>query len=143
MSAPAFGDTEESSTLTLSSRNGTPFATLQDFTVGGDGTITGSFTGGVFRTLGRIILSTFANPQGLVDSGKNLYKESNNSGAAQVFNPGAGGAGTLFGGALELSNVELSEEFINLIAASTGFSASSRVLSTGDRLTQDLIATIR
>ena len=60
-----------------------------------------------------------------------------------MFVPGSGGAGTIVGGALELSNVELSQEFINLISASTGFSANSRVLTTSDRLIQELIAAIR
>jgi flagellar hook protein FlgE len=58
-------------------------------------------------------------------------------------NPGSAGTGRIIGGALELSNVDLSQEFISLITASTGFSASSRVLSTSEQLLQELLAIVR
>ncbi len=135
--------TDTASNLTSLSQDGSPIGTLQDYSIGSDGTIMGKFSNSLMRPLGQIVLATFTNPQGLVDNGTNLYSSSVNSGTAQVHTPGSGGAGTLVGSALELSNVDLSQEFINLISASTGFSASSRVLTTSNQMIQQLMATIQ
>ncbi len=135
--------TDVSSQIASLNQDGSPKGTLQDFTVTGDGTIVGSFSNSLLRDLGRVVLATFTNPQGLVEEGSNLFSENVNSGTPQIYTPGTGGAGRTVGGALEQSNIDLSQEFINLIAASTGFSASSRVLTTSDRLMQELISTIR
>lgn len=131
------------SQISIASQDGSAIGTLEDFAIGSDGTITGTFTNGLLRTVGQVVLATFSNPQGLVDVGGNLYGLSGNSGNPTVVSPGSGRAGRIVGGALELSNVDLSEEFINLVTASTGFSASSRVLTTSDRLIQELLAVVR
>ncbi len=125
------------------SQDGSAIGTLSDFTIGEDGTIVGVFSNSLLRDLGRVVLAKFANPQGLVEVGANLFDVTANSGDPQIVSAGTGGAGRIVGGALELSNVELSEQFINLITATTGFSASSRVLSTSDRLFQELLAAVR
>ena len=124
-------------------QDGTAIGTLNGFTVGGDGTITGSFDNGLTRTLGQVALATFDNPQGLIDVGGNLFRTGINSGVARVTGPLELTAGALRSGALELSNVDLSAEFINLITASTGFSAASRVITTSDRLMTELLQTTR
>lgn len=131
------------SQITASTLDGSPVGTLENFSVGEDGTITGIFSNTRTRTLGQVVLATFANPEGLVEQGGNLLSASATSGDAGVVTPGSGGTGRLVGGALELSNVDLSQEFVNLISASTGFSASSRVLTTSDRLMQELLSTVR
>lgn len=131
------------SQISAISKDGTAIGTLQDFSVGEDGTITGVFSNSELRTLGRVVLAKFANPSGLLETGNNLYNVTASSGDAAVVAPGTGGTGRIIGGALELSNVDLSQEFINLISASTGFSANSRVLTTSDRLIQELLSTIR
>lgn len=131
------------SQMTAQSQDGAPLGTLTDFNVGADGTVVGIFSNSELRDLGRIVLANFSNPKGLVETGNNLFDVTVNSGTAQIVTPGQAGSGNVIGRALELSNVELSQEFINLITASTGFSASSRILSTSDRLIQELIATIR
>lgn len=113
--------------------------TLEAFGVGTDGTIQGTFSNGLTRTLGQIVLATFANPSGLVDTGSNLYATGSNSGEAVIGAPATGQAGKILGGALELSNVDLGQEFTNLILASTGYSASSRVIRTVDELMQQLL----
>ena len=84
-------------------------------------------------------LATFANPEGLVDSGNSLFSAGADSGTATVTAPGTFGAGQIVGGALELSNVDLGEEFIKLILSSTGYSASSRVIKTTEDLMQQLL----
>ncbi len=120
-------------------QDGSPIGTLTDFSIGGDGTIAGTFSNGLLRPLGQVIIANFANPNGLEATGGSLYMETVNSGGAQIVPPGTASAGRLVGGTLELSNVELAEEFINLINASTGFSANSRVLTTSDELLQELL----
>jgi flagellar hook protein FlgE len=135
--------TDVNSQISAPSQDGTPIGTLEDFSVAEDGTIVGVFSNSELRNLGQVVLANFANPGGLMETGTNLYAVTGASGDAAIVTPGTGGAGGVVGGAIELSNIDLSQEFINLITASTGFSANSRVLSTSDRLMQELLATIR
>ncbi len=135
--------TSRNSELVMTRQDGNAIGTLGDFSVGADGTITGSFTNGQTRTLGQIAIATFTNPQGLVDQGSNMFEAGVNSGEAVIAPPLTLGAGSVRSGALEQSNVDLSEEFINLIIASTGFSASSRVISTSDQLITELLNSAR
>ncbi len=135
--------TSRASDMVMTEQDGSPIGTLDSFSVGADGTITGSFTNGRTRTLGQIALATFNNPQGLVDQGGNLFVAGSNSGAATITSPLNLSAGSVRSGALELSNVDLSEQFINMIISSTGFSASSRVISTSNQLIQELLNTSR
>jgi flagellar hook protein FlgE len=135
--------TSRNSELVMTRQDGNPIGTLNDFSIGNDGTITGSFTNGQTRTLGQVAIATFANPLGLDDIGGNMYKPGANSGQAVVAAPLTLGAGSIHAGALEQSNVDLSEEFINMIVASTGFSAASRVISTSDQLITELLNSAR
>ncbi len=124
-------------------QDGSGIGTLDDFDITTTGVITGVFSNGLLRTLGQLPLATFANNEGLRADGGWLYQATANSGDPIVIQGGSGTAGTIVGRTLELSNVELSEEFVNLITASTGFSANSRIISTADRLMQELLSTIR
>jgi flagellar hook protein FlgE len=124
-------------------QDGTKIGTLVSFGIGNDGTITGSFDNGLTGKLGQVGMATFDNPQGLGDMGGNLYGVGANSGEPRVGAPLEGLAGGIRSGALEMSNVDLSNEFINLIIASTGFSAASRVISTSDQLMTELLNTSR
>ena len=133
----------DDSNLLMESQDGSPVGTLDNFSINNNGTIEGNFTNGLNRNLGQVVLSTFVNPHGLLDVGGNLFDTTSTSGNASILSPGSSGAGRVVGGALELSNVDLSQEFINLIISSTGFSANSRVLSTSDELIQELLATVR
>jgi flagellar hook protein FlgE len=130
---------DQSSTIAATFQDGTPLGTLASYSVGSNGVITGAFTNGLTRTVGQVALATFSNAEGLVDAGGNLYRPGPNSGTPVVSAPLELGAGRIIGGALELSNVDLSQEFINLILASTGYSASSRVITTTDQLMQQLL----
>jgi flagellar hook protein FlgE len=131
--------TSTRSELAATFRDGSPLGTLAAFAVGVDGTVSGSFTNGLTRTLGQVALAAFANDEGLVDVGANLFTTGPNSGSPQVLAPTELGSGKIVGGALELSNVELGNEFIQMILASTGYSASSRVIRTADELIQQLL----
>jgi flagellar hook protein FlgE len=135
--------TSRGSELVMNRQDGSAIGTLSDFSIGVDGTITGSFTNGQTRTLGQVALATFANPQGLIDEGSGLFATGTNSGEPSIAQPLTLGAGAIRAGALELSNVDLSKEFINMIVASTGFSAASRVISTSDQLITELLNSSR
>ncbi len=95
------------------------------------------------KTLGQVVLANFDNDDGLINDGGNLYQTGPNSGTPLIGAATQNGTGTVQSGALEESNVDLSSEFINLIMASTGFSASSKVISTSDELLTDLLNTQR
>ncbi len=142
-SVSALADTNAGSQVSAISQDGSPIGTLEDFSITEDGTIVGVFSNSLLRSLGQLAMAMFANPAGLVDTGGNTYNLTINSGTPQIVTPGSGGSGRMVGGAIEIANVELSEEFITLINASTGYSASSRVLTTSDRLIQELLAVIR
>ncbi|MCA9300428.1 MAG: flagellar hook-basal body complex protein, partial [Phycisphaerales bacterium] len=131
--------TDQSSEIAMTFRDGAPIGSLTDFGIGTDGTITGAFSNGLTRTLGRVPLAVFTNVEGLVDAANNLYTVGPNSGAAAIVNPGSFGSGQIVSGSLELSNVDLGKEFIDLILSSTGYSASSRVIRTTDELMQQLL----
>lgn len=133
----ALVDTDSSLGATF--QDGTPIGTLSNFTVNENGVITGGFSNGLSRTVGQIALATFTNSAGLVESGNNLFRVGANSGTPLVTNPGEFGTGRVIGGALELSNVDLGQEFIDMILTSTGYSASSRVITTADQLLQQLV----
>jgi flagellar hook protein FlgE len=127
------------STINVASRDGAPLGTLAGYAVGADGKISGAFTNGLTRTLGQVAIATFTNPEGLTDGGNSLFTTGANSGSPVITAAGSFGAGAVIGGALELSNVDLGEEFIKLILSSTGYSASSRVIKTADDLMQQLM----
>ncbi|MFA9478654.1 flagellar hook protein FlgE [Phycisphaerales bacterium AB-hyl4] len=134
---------DKGSQLSPIAQDGSPLGTLADFSLGNDGTIQGVFSNGLMRDLGRLPVAMFVNNEGLEEAGGNLFKQTANSGQASLVNAGTGGAGRTIGAALEQSNVDLADEFINLISATTGFSASSRVLTTSDRLLQELMTIVR
>jgi len=129
----------DQSQLVMNTQDGVQLGTLTTFSVGADGTITGSFSNGLTRTLGQVAIANFANPEGLDNQGGNMYVSAANSGTPVISAPETLGAGAIRSGALEGSNVDLSAQFINLITASTGFSAASRVISTSDELLTDLL----
>lgn len=131
------------SSLVMDNQNGFATGTLNGFNVGSNGIVTGTFSNGQTKSLGQLVLAQFDNPAGLVDLGGNLYAPGANSGTPTVGAPLELNAGAVRSGTLELSNVDLSREFINLIISSTGFTAASRVISTSDQLLTELLNTAR
>lgn len=135
--------TTQSSELVMTEQNGSATGTLNGYSIGASGLITGTFSNGLTRTLGQVALATFNNPNGLEDDGGGMFNASGNSGVAVITGPQQLGSGSVRAGALELSNVDISKEFINMIIASTGFSASSRVITTSDQLLTELLNSSR
>ena len=120
------------------------FSKLTSYTIGSDGIVRGVTagpppTGGVQKDLFQLAIADFDNPMGLEKVGETSFRESANSGAPMIDVPGQGRRGTLLGGSLEMSNVDLAAEFTNLILAQRGFQASSRVITTSDQVLEDLV----
>jgi flagellar hook protein FlgE len=131
--------TTTASNLAAVYQDGSPVGVLASFSITEEGIISGAFTNGLSRDIGQIALAQFTNDEGLVDAGNNNYRTGPNSGSPLLTAPLGFGSGRLIGGALELSNVDLSQEFINMILASTGYSAASRVITTTDELIDQLL----
>ena len=113
--------------------------TLTNFHIDSDGTIEGTFSNNQTLALGQIVIGSFANPQGLLRVGQNSYQTTLSSGAVVIGNPGNGGRGTLTGGSVEQSNVDIAAEFANMIVTQRGYQANARVVTTFDTLTQNAI----
>ena len=90
-------------------------------------------------SIGRIDIATFENPQGLIQEGNTYFSRSANSGNAKITNAGLNGAGGLQAGALEMSNVDLSKEFADMITTQRGFQASSRLITVSDEILNELV----
>jgi flagellar hook protein FlgE len=121
-------------------QDGTSSGTLQNFNIGSDGTITGSFSNGKTATIGQIALASFADQQGLSHTGNNDFTPTLASGQPTVGGPGTGGLGSISGGALEQSNVDIASEFAALIVAQRSYEANARVVTTFDQVAQATIA---
>lgn len=128
-----------SSSVTMTTQDGAPPGALQSFSVGQDGMMTGIYSNGLSKSLGQIAVATFSNPGGLSRLGGNLYSETANSGVAQTGAPMTADRGSMVQGALEQSNVDLTQEFIDLIVTQRGFQANSRVITASDQLLQELL----
>jgi flagellar hook protein FlgE len=128
-----------SNTITAPEQDGFALGSLQSFQLGNDGTIMGVYSNGLRQPLGRLALASFNNPGGLEKAGNSSFRVGDNSGVAQVGMAGQGGRGVLNSGALEMSNVDLAEEFTGLIVAQRGFQANSRVITSSDEILQDLV----
>ena len=120
-------------------QDGYAMGVLQDYSIGSDGNIMGVYSNGRTNALYSIALALFSNPAGLEKTGMTNFIPTANSGLPQLVVPGSGGAGTLAGGNLEMSNVDLADEFTKLIIAQRGFQANARVITTSDQVLEELI----
>jgi flagellar hook protein FlgE len=137
--APVMTQVAAPSSTSSTQQDGSSSGTLSDFSIGADGTVTGSFTNGRTAALGQLALASFADEQGLQRIGATDYSQTLASGQAVVGAAGTGGRGTLAGGSLELSNVDIATEFANLIVAQRAFEANAKAVTTFDQITQDTI----
>lgn len=127
------------SALVNQTQDGYGAGSLQAFLVDSTGTISGRFSNGQIRTLAQVVLAKFPDPVGLIRSGKNLFAETADSGQPLKSAPDSAGLGKVASNSLELSNVDLGEEFINMISAQRGFQANSRMITTSDEILQELV----
>jgi flagellar hook protein FlgE len=124
--------------VAITGQNGNKAGTLLSTTMSSDGTLTGNFSNGATIPLAQLSVATFGNPAGLEKAGSSTLRQSINSGVAQLNSAGQGTAGSIVAGALEMSNVDLSQEFTNLIVAQRGFQANARIITTSDEILQEL-----
>lgn len=120
-------------------QNGYEAGSLDMVSTDSSGVLTGIFTNGQSKALGQLALANFSNPGGLLKQGGNLYQISNNSGLPSIGPADSGGRGSIAVGSLEMSNVDLAQEFTNMIITQRGFQANSRVITVSDEMLQDLI----
>jgi len=125
--------------IDMTYQNGYSAGTLTGITTDTSGVITGIFDNGRSWPLAQVAIANFDNPAGLIKAGQNMYRSSNNSGEAQIGESGTGSRGTIAPGYLEMSNVDLSEEFTQMIVTQRGFQANSRIITASDEMLQELI----
>ena len=132
-----FGATNDVRKLT---QDGYASGQLTSYAVGRDGILTGKYTNEQSKPLGQIVLSSFVNPGGLKPKGNNVYAETAESGQPLTGSPGVGTKlGSLVGGALESSNVDMTVELVNLIIAQRTYQANTQTVKTQDQVVQALI----
>lgn len=127
------------STAVLKEQDGFAMGDLERFSIDQTGTITGAFTNGVTLTLAQIALTDFNNPAGLIRTGDNMFTVSSNSGAPILGFASEGSQSSITSGALEMSNVDLAQEFTSMIIAQRGFQSNARVITTADEMLQEVV----
>ncbi|MCX8029278.1 MAG: flagellar hook protein FlgE [Brevinematales bacterium] len=127
------------STASVYDQDGHAMGYLESFKIDSSGTIIGVFTNGLQEPLGQVALAGFTNPQGLEKVGENLYIETMNSGLADISPAEIKGKGKIYSGALEMSNVDLSDAFVDMIVTQRGFQANSRTITTTDQMLQEIL----
>ena len=139
---PTITQLDSTSATTGTTQNGYGVGSLTGYTVLANGTVEGQFSNNQTLALGQVAVASFANNQGLQQVGGNNYQATVASGAAVVGQAGAGGNGTVTGGAVEESNVDLSTQFADMIVAQQGYEANAKVLTTLDQVSQATIQLI-
>lgn len=128
-----------SSTISEIDADGLATGSLSSWDVGTDGTITGVYSNGVSQTLGQVALATFTAESGLTRVGHNLWQATRESGEAVIGAADTGGRGAIHGYSLEMSNVDLEQQFVKMIQSQKGYQASARVVSSVDELLKELM----
>ncbi len=113
---------------------------LQSFSIDGSGIISGVYSDGKSYTMGRLSVAKFDNAEGLEKVGNSNYRASNNSGIPTIGTANSDGFGIIRQGVLEMSNVDLANEFTELIVTSRSYQANSRTITTSDEMLQELLS---
>ena len=129
----------ETSSTKAFRQNGYGMGYLENFKIDQSGVITGVYSNGTNRTLGQLALATFTNQSGLEKAGETTFVVTNNSGDPNIGPTGVAGKGKIIAGALEMSNVDLAEQFTDMIVTQRGFQANSKTITTSDTMLQELL----
>ncbi|MBN2040558.1 MAG: flagellar hook protein FlgE [Spirochaetes bacterium] len=127
------------STTKAVEQNGFPMGYMEAFNIDDSGVVTGVYSNGTKSLIGQVGMAVFNNPGGLTAVGENIFEVSNNSGMANIGAASTAGRGKISAGTLEMSNVDLSEQFTDMIITQRGFQANSRTITTSDQMLQELI----
>ena len=122
-----------------SATKGRKLGTLSGVAIGTDGVVTANYSNGMSKTIAQIAVATFANAMGLENKGDNVYSSTANTGDVQIVDIKASGTGYMTTGVLEMSNVDLSQQFTDMITTQRGFQANSRIITTSDSLLEELV----
>ena len=129
----------ESSSSKAVEQDGYTMGYLENFKIDLTGVITGIYSNGTTRDIGQVAIATFANQGGLEKQGDNTFRVSNNSGMANIGPSGVAGKGRIIAGTLEMSNVDMADQFVDMIVTQRGFQANSKTIQTADQLLQELL----
>jgi flagellar hook protein FlgE len=135
------GVTQFASSFTTRAKeqDGYPMGYLESFSIDNSGTVVGTYTNGVKEPIARVALATFTNPGGLTKEGETKFSVSMNSGDPNIGEAGQAGRGKINAGLLEMSNVDLSDQFTDMIVTQRGFQANSRTITTSDQMIQEVL----
>lgn len=139
----AVTQTSLASATSATSTDGLASGTLSSYSVNKDGTIQGTFSSGKSLVLGQVAVASFANTQGLVNTSNNNYQPTAASGSAVIGIAGTGGRGTIIGGSVEQSNVDIATEFAKLIQAQQAYSANAKSVTTFNQLSQATLSMLQ
>ena len=129
---------DETSVVVLR-QNGLPPGELDGVSIDRSGVLIGSYSNGLIKELGQIALARFENPPGLLKVGDTMFSESVSSGNAVIKSANTSGLGAVMSNSLEMSNVDLSNEFTEMIITQRGFQANSRIITSADEMLQELV----
>ena len=129
----------EASSSKAVEQDGRTMGYLDAFKIDSSGIITGVYSNGSTRDLGQVAMATFPNQGGLEKMGDSTFRVSNNSGIANIGPSGIAGKGKIVAGTLEMSNVDMADQFVDMIVTQRGFQANSRTIQTADQLLQELL----
>jgi len=129
----------EASSSKAVEQDGRTMGYLENFSIDTTGVITGVYSNGSTRSIGQVALASFPNQGGLEKTGDNAFRVSNNSGAANIGPSGVAGKGEIIAGTLEMSNVDMADQFVDMIVTQRGFQANSKTIQTADQLLQELL----
>lgn len=127
------------SSVARHTQDGSSAATLASMSFNDEGILTATYDNGVQRDIAQIAIAKFENNEGLFKTGKNLFKETRRSGQAAIGKPGADGRGEVYSKSIETSNVDIANEFVNLMAAQRNFQANTRTITTSDQMLQEVL----
>jgi flagellar hook protein FlgE len=140
--SPTLTQTNLASATTATTQDGRASGTLTSYSVASDGTIEGTYSNGQTSALGQVAVATFANTEGLLRTGNNDYQTTTASGSPQVGVAGTGGRGTITGGYVEASNVDVAAEFAKMIVAQQAYQANAKTVTTLQQISQATIQMI-
>jgi len=130
----------ERSSSKIVQQDGYSMGYMENFKIDGSGIITGIFSNGTNRVLGQVAMASFPNQGGLEKAGDNTFRKTSNSGNANISPSGIAGKGIIKSGVLEMSNVDMADQFTDMIITQRGFQANSRTIQTADQLLQELLS---
>ena len=127
------------SSIARHTQDGSSAATLASLSFNDEGVLSASYDNGIIKDISQVAVAKFENNEGLFKMGKNMFKETRNSGQAAVGHPGKDGRGDVQSKSIELSNIDIADEFINLMNSQRNFQANTKTITTSDAMLQEVL----